>query len=763
MRLAARLALVVAIGAGGALLYLWVEVSSRFEGRLWELPSRVYSTPVALVTGAPVPSAGLVRYLDRLGYGELDPSEPRPGQYREIGSTLDIFVRGFRLGGEMFAPRQLRLRFAGPRLAAIEDDSGTPLERVILEPELLATLHGSQQEEREIIRLADVPDELVHAVLAAEDARFYSHHGVDFRAVARAALANLRSARIVQGGSTITQQTVKNLYLGHERTWWRKMREVAMAAILEWRFPKARILEVYLNEVYLGQNGSVAVCGMRSAARFYFGRDLGDLSLGEQALLAGLIRSPGLYNPFSHPDRARERRDVVLDAMERRGFVDAEAATRARRGPIELSRGGPGPAAKSPWVVDLVRARLREIVSSRALTERGLRIFTTVDPILQEAAEGALERGLDRLERDAPVVRRQKDSRALQGLMVAVRPATGEILAMVGGRSYGESQFNRATLALRQPGSCFKPFVYLAGFEAAVEGRSEGLQPSTLLDDAPIEIRSGGSMWRPVNYDRQFRGPVSARHALEKSLNVPTVRASSRVGVAEVAEMAQRCGMDRDFRPLPALALGAQEVTPLELAAAYATVASGGRRADPLIIHQVTDLDGVALETRRTVTRQVVSPQAAYLLNDVLRGVMVDGTGASAARLGFRGVAAGKTGTTDDTRDAWFVGYTPDLLALVWVGYDDNARTGLTGASGALPIWVDFMKRAGAAEARTPFPEPEGIVRAVIDPTSGGLAVGTCPTKRIELYSVGSEPDADCELHRPGFWRRMREKLRRKS
>jgi penicillin-binding protein 1B len=221
--------------------------------------------------------------------------------------------------------------------------------------------------------------------------------------------------------------------------------------------------------------------------------------------------------------------------------------------------------------------------------------------------------------------------------------------------------------------------------------------------------------------------------------------------------------MDRDFRPLPALALGAQEVTPLELAAAYATVASGGRRADPLIIHQVTDLDGVALETRRTVTRQVVSQQAAYLLNDVLRGVMVDGTGASAARLGFRGVAAGKTGTTDDTRDAWFVGYTPDLLALVWVGYDDNARTGLTGASGALPIWVDFMKRAGAAEARTPFPEPEGIVRAVIDPTSGGLAVGTCPTKRIELYSVGSEPDADCELHRPGFWRRMREKLRRKS
>lgn len=762
VRVVLSLLLTLAVLSAGVLVYGWVEVSSRFDGRLWKLPSRVLSAPASVRPGSTVPRAALVRFLDRIGYGVLDPSAPRPGHYRDQGPMLEIYTRGFDVAGEGFAPRRLRLRYSGPRLVAIEGDNRRKVERLVLEPELLAMLHGSQHEERDVVRLGDLPQTLVEAVLAAEDARFYSHHGVDFRAVARAAVANLRNARIVQGGSTITQQTVKNLYLGQERTWWRKGRELVMAVILDWRYPKDRILEVYLNEVYLGQNGPVSVCGVRSGSRFYFGLDPWDLSLGEQATLAGLVRSPGLYNPFRDPERALERRDLVLDAMERRGFIDAASAARARAEELGVARSAVDAPSRTPYVVDFLRSRLEHVVSSQAITEQGLRIYTTIDPILQDAAEEALRAGLDRLDRDAPVVRRQKNERTLEGLILVLRPTTGEILAMVGGRDYDRSQFNRATQALRQPGSCFKPFVYLAGFEAAVLGRPGGLLPATLLQDEPIELMSGGTLWRPVNYDRQFRGPVSARAALEESLNVPTIRASTVVGIAEVASVAEACGVNRGLRPLPALALGAQEVTPLELATAYATIANSGRRTEPLIVSEVTDLDGATIERRLPATRQAVSPQAAFLLNDVLQGVMSRGTGASAAQWGFSGIAAGKTGTTDDTRDAWFVGYTSEMLALVWVGYDDNARTGLTGSSGALPIWVDFTRRSGYDRVTASFREPAGIVRAVIDPQSGGLADESCPSSRLELFPAGTEPSEVCDLHRAGFWRRLRDQVRRR-
>ncbi len=749
--------LVLAVVVSAASIYTYVEIQSRFAGRLWALPSRVYSAPVVLTRGATLPREILVRQFDRLGYGKLDPESPLPGRYRSIGSTVDVYLRAFEIAGERFDARRVKLRFSGSEIVSIEGGGAKRLDRVLIEPELLATLHGVQQEDRDVVRLPEIPKEQVLAVLAAEDARFYSHSGVDLRAVLRAALANLRSARIVQGGSTITQQTVKNLYLGQERTWWRKAREVAMAAILDWKISKDRILEVYLNEVYLGQRGSVAVCGLQAASNLYFGRDLRDLSLGEQALLAGMIRSPGLYNPFQHPERALARRDQVLDAMVRLELVDPPVAERARGETLRLAGGAPSTRARAPWVIDFIRSRLSDLFSSSSLTERGLRIHTTVDPVLQTAAEEALRSGLERLDRDAPVVRKNKDERTLQGMVVALRPSTGEILAMVGGRDYQVSQFNRATQALRQPGSCFKPFVYLAGFE------SSEVTPSTVLEDEPLELKSGGTTWRPVNYDREFRGPVSARYALEKSLNVPTVRAAQLVGLNDVAKIAERCGIDREFRPLPALALGAQEVTALELATAFGTIANLGYRTSPMIVQEVTDLEGTPLESRQVQRTLAVSPQAAYLVNHVLQGVMTRGTGASSQRLGFRGVAAGKTGTTDDTRDSWFVGYTPELLALVWVGYDDNVRTGLTGASGALPVWVDFMKRAGQAGSRVAFREPQGIVYEMVDPRTGLLAVRGCPGPQVEVFAEGSEPKKDCTLHKKGFFGRLKEKFRRKK
>jgi penicillin-binding protein 1B len=755
LRLLASLLLVVAVVAAAAFIYAYVEIRSRFEGRLWALPSRVYSAPVALGRGATLPREALVRQLDRLGYGALDPEAPIPGRYRVVGATLDVYLRAFDVAGERFDARRVSLRYTGPEIVSIEG-GGRRLERVLLEPELLATLHGSQQEDRDVVRLPDFPATQLQAVLAAEDARFYSHRGIDPRAVLRAAWANLRSARIVQGGSTITQQTVKNLYLGQERTWWRKSREVVMAAILDWKFSKDRILEVYLNEVYLGQRGPVAVCGLQAASQHYFGRDLRDLSLGEHALLAGMIRSPGLYNPYTQPERALTRRDQVLDAMVRLELVDGGDADRARGEGLRLAGVPPDPHARAPWVIDFVQSRLADLFSKSSLTERGLRIHTTVDPVLQTAAEDALRAGLERLDRDAYVVRKNKGQRTLQGMIVVLRPSTGEILAMVGGRDYRESQFNRATQALRQPGSCFKPFVYLAGFETAE------LTPATVLEDEPLELKSGGTTWRPVNYDKQFRGPVSARYALEKSLNVPTVRAARRVGLQEVARVAERCGIEREFRPLPALALGAQEVTALELATAFGTIANLGYRTSPLIVEEVTDLEGTPLESRQVQRTPAVSPQAAFLVNHVLQGVMTHGTGASSERLGFRGVAAGKTGTTDDTRDSWFAGYTPELLALVWVGYDDNARTGLTGASGALPIWVDFMRRAGHAGSRVTFREPSGIRYEMVDPKTGMLAVRGCPGPQVEVFTEGSEPKKHCTLHRKGLFGRLKDKFRRK-
>lgn len=735
------------------LLYLYVEVTTRFEGRLWKLPSRVYSDRLVLRVGSAVPPGALVDRLDRSGYVEDDPT--RPGVYSKRGETLEVYLRAFEAPWGRLEPRRLRMRLRGGKVVSIEGPGGRRMTTAVFEPELLASLFGSQQEEREVVPLVEIPRGMVLAVLAAEDSRFFSHHGVDPRAVARAALANLRHRRVVQGGSTITQQTVKNLYLGQERTWWRKIREVLMSSILDGLYTKERILEVYLNEVYLGQRGPVAICGIQAASRFYFGRDLGDLSQGEWALLAGLIRNPGGYNPFRERERAIERRNYVLEAMQRQGYIGSEEAERATAEEIHLVRGSTG-SPRAPYVIDFVRSQLGDLYTPRTLSEYGLRIFTSVDTFLQESAERALEVGLERLDREAPLVRRQKEERVLQGLVLVTRPDTGEVLAMVGGRDYQRTQFNRAVQAVRQPGSCFKPFVYLAGFEAAVQGEGDGLIPTTMLEDEPLELESGGESWRPSNYDGRFRGPVSVRRSLEESLNVPTVRAAIRLGFRQVAQVAERCGFERRFRSLPSLALGAQEVTPLELATAYGTLANHGRRASPLIIKEVTDQNGLPLERRRVELSRAVTPQAAFLVTDILRGVMSRGTGASAAALGFRGLAAGKTGTTDETRDAWFVGYNPDVLALVWVGYDDNSRTGLTGASGALPIWVDFMDRAGYGRSRIPFQEPRGMVRRVIDPGSGQLAARGCPVRELEFFAAGTEPHGNCRLHRPGFFRRLR-------
>lgn len=750
----------------GAILVLavYTQITLTFEGRLWTLPARVYSASLHLVTGQVVDAAALSQRLDRTGYARIDAVPSRPGQYRRRAGSVDLYVRGFGGTNPPIAARRVVVSFADGAIASIADERGRSLTSVDLEPELLSLVFGRQQEERMIVPLAEVPKSLVNAVLAAEDARFYRHSGVDPFAVVRAAFANVKSGKIVQGASTITQQTVKNLYLGQERTWWRKAREVLMSMILDARYPKDRILEVYLNEVYLGQRGSVAICGMQAAARYFFGRNVSDLSLAESATLAGLIRNPGGYNPFTHPDRAVERRDAVLSAMAELKSADKAAVAKAKAEPLRVASGGAG-YARAPYVIDFVRGQLGELYPPQSVAEDGLEIYTTIDSVVQARAEEALERGLARLESEIPLIRRQKSKRRLQGCVVVTEPKTGAILAMVGGRDYQDSQFDRVTQARRQPGSCFKPFVYLAAFAAAMRGEEGGLTPSSILDDSPLELISGGRPWTPANYDGEFLGPIPVRAALEGSRNVPTARAALGVGLPRVVAMAKAAGFTENFEALPSLALGAQEVTPLELATAYGTLATLGQRVPPRIIAEVVTRDHRTLDRRAPEAREVVPAAAVYLVDDVLRGVLTRGTAASSAALGFRGDAAGKTGTTDDTRDAWFVGFTPDLLALVWVGYDDNVKTGLTGAVGALPIWVDLMMHVQHRWAGSSFQEPAGIIHAEVDPESGELATDGCPSRVEEIFAAGTEPP-ECTLHQNSFrrwWNKLFHRSRDKS
>lgn len=755
------LAAVLGVGLAVVLLALYVSLTSRFEGRLWAIPSRVYSDVLRLAPDVRIGSADFVARLERSGYARTADRPRRAGQFAVQRDLVDVYLRSFATPVLRQDARRLRVRFDGDRVERIEDPRGRNVRRVSVEPEILATLYGPRQEERRPIRLDRVPKTFIDAVLAAEDARFYAHHGIDLRGMLRAAWVNVGEGRIVQGGSTVTQQTVKNLFLEPSRTWWRKGREAVLAVLLDASYPKDRILEVYLNEVYLGQAGSVSICGVEAAARFYFGLPLEELSLGEWALLAGLIRNPKMYNPFAQPERAKERRDVVLDAMVRLGTATEKDAA-AARGELRLASGGRG-FTRAPYAVDFVLAQLEELYSRDVLTDRDLSVHTTIDTRTQEIAERALAGGLERLEREIPAVRAQRAKRQLDGAVLVTEPATGAIRAMVGGRDYRRSQFNRAAQARRQPGSCFKPFVFAAGFELALDGDPDGLTAATLLDDSPLELVSGGRTWRPLNYDREFRGPVTARQALEESLNVPTVRAAQRIGLAAVVDTAHRAGIVAPLAALPSLALGTAELTALEVAAAYGTLADGGMRTTPWIVRAVTDRNGEPIGGRSIERARALHEETAFLVRDLLFGVVERGTARSARAWGFDGVAAGKTGTTDDTRDSWFVGFTGEVLALVWVGYDDNAKTGLTGASGALPIWVDVMRQIPGGDEPLALDVPEGIVVREIDLDSGELAVAGCSRVVREYFARGTEPQESCALHAGRFKRWLRKFLGREG
>ena len=753
-----RFHLSVALGAALLLLgaaSLWAArvyreladtVAAKLDGRAWALPSRVYTDAFALYPGLEIGGTGILDRLKRLGYREVDVVRGRGEFHRDpAGGFLDVHLHAFRYPLHPEAGRPIRLALDHGEVSRISDlVTDEELFDVSLEPEPLTGLYDQVWEERHVVTLDEIPPRLVQAVLAAEDNRFFQHGAIDVRGIVRALVRNVSAGRVVEGGSTLTQQLMKNFFLSEERTWGRKLRELAMAVVTEQRYTKDQILEHYLNEIYLGQSGAKGIYGVAEAAQFYFGKQLADLTAGETALLAGLIRAPNANSPFRSPIRAQARRDVVLTTMAEHGTITPAEAEAARAEPLAL-RPWVAERTNAPYFVDTVRRQLQTSYPPDALTAEGLRIFTSLDGEMQTAAEAAVRDGLAELEKQYPKLRRDEPEEQLEAALVAIHPATGEIKAMVGGRDYRVTQFNRATDAARQPGSVFKPVVYYAAFDP---GAGEPhFTPTTRVEDAAFAWAYEGRTWTPGNYKDRYRGMVTMREALEDSLNAATARVAFEIGLPRVLDAAGRLGFPGPLPALPSIVLGGLETTPLAVAEVYGVFASQGQRTTPRAITQVADEHDALIEGRPLDIASVVSPQVSYLVTHVLEGAIDHGTGAAARAQGFRIPAAGKTGTTNDYGDAWFAGYTPDLVTVVWVGFDRRQSLGLSGAQAALPIWTAFMKRATAGRPARDFEVPEGVVLATVDPESGDRATPACPGTIVEAFLEADAPTRDCPLH----------------
>jgi penicillin-binding protein 1B len=747
-----RVAILAVVGAVlvvslGVLAHFTSVVVSRFEGQRWNLPSRIYSDMFVLRAGDGGSPDKLVGKLERLLYQADAEAPARAGHFRRQGNVVEVFPRDFRYPGKFFRGFPVRVEFASGKVSSVEDLSGEPARALVMEPELLGSVFGEEFQDRSLVRLEDLPQSLTDAVLVTEDRDFYRHAGVSIRRSLGALVTNVKKGAR-QGGSTLTQQLVKNLYLSPERTLRRKAIEAVLAVILDARYSKDEILEAYLNEIYLGQFGSVAVNGVGEAARHYFGKEASDLDLAESATIAAMIKAPNVYSPLHNPARARQRRDLVLRQMREEKKIDDAALQQALQKPL-VSLSGAESRTNAPHFVDFVKGELQARFGKQLKTE-GLQIYTTLDVDLQRAAQRSVTQGLGALEKSYRRLAANAKEEPLQGALIVLEPRTGAVKAFVGGRDYRLSQFNRVTQAHRQPGSLFKPFVYLAAF--ARRDLEKPITPATILEDTPITVTwdKGGEdeQWSPHDYDGDYRGAMTARKALELSINIPTVRAALAAGLPAVLATARAAGVGSRLRPYPSVALGAFEVSPLEIAAAYAVFANGGVRVEPIAIVGVQTAAGDVLDRKETPLRPVLPADAVFLVDSMMRGAVDRGTASAARSGGVKGILAGKTGTTNDYRDAWFIGFSPRFLAAVWVGYDDNRPVRLTGTQAAVPIFADFSRSVPPQFFAENFPVPSDIVTAEIDPETGGLSTPQCPRRVTEVFISGTQPRFECPAHR---------------
>ena len=730
-------------------LYFSRVVTRTMDGRRWSLPTRLYSDVWVVRPGDALAADDVTRRLGRLRYAEVPKPPLLPGQYVLSPGRITVSVNDRETAWGKTSGAPAVLEFSGRRVASVRRaEDGSPLPYVVFEPEVVGTVFDEKMQDRTLVTLDQVPKVLLDAILTTEDRDFFTHGGISPRRLVGAVLQSVTRRAGVRGTSTLTQQLVKNMFLTPERTLKRKAVEALMAVILEAKYSKNQILEAYLNEIYLGQRGSVSVTGVEEASRFYFGKSVSRLELPEAAMLAGLISSPGKYSPFRNPDNARQRRAVVLRGMLEQKKIDKAAFDAASAAPLTRIASPPA-GVVAPHFVDFVLKQAQEVPGFSK--EDGSSIFTTLDPDMQQAAQAAVHKGLEDLEKKFKRLRPRSEEDQLQAALIALDPSTGSVRALVGGRDYQVSQFNRVVQARRQPGSLFKPFVYLTAF-----GKRDlvpPITPASLYVDSPIALVWGkgeDETWSPKNYDGEYRGTMTARQALEQSINIPTVRIAvtetepGRTLLPDIVETARRAGIASPLRPYPSLALGAFETSPMEIAAAYCTFANGGFRVRPNALLGLLTPSLRRMESKDEPIVRGADADAVSILDSVLRGVVDHGTGGSARRLGAQGIFAGKTGTTNDGRDAWFVGFSPNLLVAVWVGFDDNRGLNLSGSSAALPIWADFVRRLPSHWFETPFPKTPGVVTASIDPTTGLLVTEECPASLDEVFLEGTEPKQRC-------------------
>ncbi len=745
--------------------YYW-EFAKVVDAKLHHGPfnrtSKILAAPDPVFVGDELTIDEVISQLRGAGYSES--GHNRVGHFSAKSDSIEIYP-----GPLSYFRQEPAVVYLGEgrvtRIVSLSDN--TPQTVYELEPSLVTNLFDQERSKRRLVAYDDIPDVLRNAVLAIEDHRFFDHHGIDLVRTTRAALDGLVEWRRPRGTSTLTQQLARQFFLTPEQTYKRKLAELMIALQLEMRLTKEQIFEFYANQIPLGRRGSFNVMGMGEAAEAYFDKDIRALRLDEAALLAGLVQRPSYLNPYRHPERAKNRRNTVLGAMLRERFITAEDYKAAVQQPIELA-GGKIEYSNAPYFVDLVNRSLKSNFGREELITQSYRIYTTLDMQLQKSAVEAIRVAMADVDEKVERQHRRGKYAAFgypvsgpapraQAALVAVDPETGEVKAIVGGRNYGESQLNRV-LAYRQPGSAFKPFVYAAAISTAIDQEEdlfapvsrEVLTPISTVDDVPTTFWWDDKPYEPANFSNKIYGLITLRTALTKSMNIATVKVAELAGFDRVADLAQRAGLGANIQPTPAVALGAYEVTPLDIAAAYTIFANGGQRMEPYFIRSVSDETGRVLLRNQPRPQDVLDPRAAYVVTHMLEDVIRKGTAVRVRAMGFTEPAAGKTGTDDD---GWFAGYTSNLVCVAWVGFDDNTDLALEGAHSALPIWAEFMKRAHALrEYRNPEPfEPvDGIVSAQIDLDTNELATYACPNRAAEVFIAGSQPTSFCYLHGGG-------------
>jgi penicillin-binding protein 1B len=685
--------------------------------------------------------AALIQLLADRQYQKVTSEPSHPGEYFETPQAIVLLTRPFsHPERSVEEPQLIEVSKSDGAVRNLNDPQSGIL---LLEPVVIETLGGDNQRASDRVALADLPPWLPSMVLSIEDERFYSHIGVDPLGIGRAVITNISSGKLVQGGSTITQQLAKNLFFSPEKTLTRKIKEALAAIALERHLSKAAVLEMYLNEVYLGQEGNVAIHGVAEAARAYFGRAVYDLTPAESAMLAGIIQAPSYYSPRRHPERAQQRRNVVLDKTLQRGMISPQQHQEAVNTPIRVTEQVQY-ARKAPYFVTQVRQGLPEGWFDKA-SRSGLKLHTSLHFAAQRCAETSVKTSMPSVEKKA---RRSKTGVPLQVGLVAIEPTTGLIRAWAGGREYSKNQFDHVAQAKRQIGSTIKPFLYLTALDANLN-EYKAATPISILPDSPLAIKTvANQKWVPENYDHKYRGDVTLRYALEKSLNIPAAYLSTRVELRKLVDTLTKFRIAPKIPAVPSLALGSLESTLLDVTTSYAALANGGSYVAPRAVIQVTDaLDTPLLTDPEIVPEPIANPAPVYVLTNILQGVIDRGTGSGIRAAGYKGIAAGKTGTSNDSRDSWFVGYTPDLSVGVWVGYDDNSPTNLTGGSGAAPIWAAFMQCMEPLQRPIGFSAPPGVVAVDIDPaTRRQPCNGDSESGLVrEVFVEGTEPPSACD------------------